>query len=191
MIDNVVSVYICADQDAAMPPAIEKVFPGTIHRLCVWHILNRFQSQLNELYSLYGKREFKSKFNSVINHPLTTTEFEAAWTMLMEEFDLGTNATMQTLYDLRHSFVPAFLKDHFCGTMVSTQRGESVNNIVKLCHVDANTPLHEFAKQMQKFLHRRKMAEGAETYGCTVSFYDKLARLYDIIYFIRIMVQYL
>jgi hypothetical protein len=44
----------------------------------------------------------------------------------------------------------------------------SVNNIVKKCHVDANTPLHEFAKQMMKLLHRRKMTEGAATYAGTV-----------------------
>ena len=49
--------------------------------------------------------------------------------------------------------------------MLSTQRSESMNNIVKSCHVDANTPLHRFAKQMVKFLHRRRMAEAAEKYG--------------------------
>jgi hypothetical protein len=31
-----------------------------------------------------------------------------------------------------------------------------MNRLVKQSHVDANTPLHEFAKQMMKMLHRRK-----------------------------------
>jgi hypothetical protein len=75
---------------------------------------------------------------------------------------------LRTLYAIRQEWVPAFFKTDCCGTMVSTQRGESVNNIVKKCHVDANTPLHEFAKQMMKLLHRRKMTEGAATYAGTV-----------------------
>jgi len=52
--------------------------------------------------------------------------------------------------------------------MVSTQRSESMNKLVKSAHVDSNTPLHEFAKQMLKLLHSRKMQEGKETLGCMV-----------------------
>jgi hypothetical protein len=120
------------DQDAAMPAAIEEVFPGTIHRLCKWHILSKFSAQLKELYSTYSKRDFKGKIYSVINHPLTVHEFENARKMLiMDEFSLGENATLRTLYAIRQEWVPAFFKIDYCGTMVSTQRGESVNNIVK------------------------------------------------------------
>jgi hypothetical protein len=46
--------------------------------------------------------------------------------------------------------------------MVSTQRSESMNILVKKSHVDANTPPHEFAKQMMKMLHSRKMKESKE-----------------------------
>jgi hypothetical protein len=81
-----------------MPAAIEEVFPGTIHRLCKWHILSKFSAQLNELYSTYSKRDFKGKFYSVINHPLIVHEFENAWKMLIvDEFSLGENATLRTL----------------------------------------------------------------------------------------------
>jgi hypothetical protein len=37
-----------------------------------------------------------------------------------------------------------------------------MNRLVKKSHVDANTPLHEFAKQMMKMLHSRKMKESKE-----------------------------
>lgn len=160
---------LVSDQDPAMPAAIATVFPGTIHRLCKWHILNKFGPQLNELYARFAKREFKGKLNSVINHPLTVSEFEAAWRMLViEEFGLGEHPTLKTLYDHRAEWVPAYFKGDYCGTMVSTQRGESVNQLVKSGHVDANTPLHVFAKQMMKVLHRRKMAEATATYAATV-----------------------
>jgi hypothetical protein len=38
----------------------------------------------------------------------------------------------------------------------------SMNRLVKKSYVDANTPLHEFAKQMMKMLHSGKMNEPKE-----------------------------
>jgi hypothetical protein len=61
-----------------------------------------------------------------------------------------------------------FFKHDYCGLMVSTQHRESMNKLVKSAHVDSNTPLHEFAKQMLKLLHSRKMQEGKEMLGCMV-----------------------
>jgi hypothetical protein len=44
-----------------------------------------------------------------------------------------------------------------------------MNKLVgKKSHVDANTPLHEFAKQMMKMLHSRKMKESNEALICKV-----------------------
>jgi hypothetical protein len=64
---------------------------------------------------------------------------------------------------------PLFFKHDYCGLMVSTQHSESINKLVKSAHVDANTPLHQFAKQMLKLLHSRKMKEAKEALGCMVS----------------------
>jgi hypothetical protein len=44
-----------------------------------------------------------------------------------------------------------------------------MNKLVKSAHVDANTPLHQFANQMMKLLHSRKMKEAKEALGCMVS----------------------
>jgi len=54
-----------------MEAAIAKVFPDIIHRICRWHVVNKLSSPLNELYVTHEKRNFKGKFNSVLNHPLT------------------------------------------------------------------------------------------------------------------------
>jgi hypothetical protein len=65
--------------------------------------------------------------------------------------------------------VPSFFKNDYCGLMLSTQCSESMNKLVKSAHVDANTPLHQFAKQMMKLLHSRKMKESKEALGSMVS----------------------
>ncbi|XP_020399807.1 protein FAR1-RELATED SEQUENCE 5-like [Zea mays] len=153
------------DQDPAMPVALERVFPHTIHRLCLWHVQNRYMPFLNELYARFEEMDFKTRFQSIIHHPLTELEFETAWSMLLEDFDLHDNSTLDKLYGIRKDWVPAFFKNHYCGLMLSTQRSESMNRLVKSAHVDANTPLHQFAKQMMKLLHSRKMKESKEAVG--------------------------
>jgi hypothetical protein len=130
--------------------------------------LNKYQPLLNELYARFAKQDFKEKFCSVVHHPLTLAEFEAAWSLLVTEFELQADQTLNTLYDIRADWVPCYFEDGYCGIMSSTQLSESVNHIIKKCHVDANTPLHLFAKQMIKFIHRRKMSDATEEYGCTV-----------------------
>jgi hypothetical protein len=164
-----VHVFIAnTDQDPTMPDAIHVVFPNSIHRLCLWHVLNKYQPLLNELYARFAKQDFKGKFCSVVHHPLTPAEFEAAWSLLVTEFELQADQTLNTLYNIRADWVPCYFKDGYCGIMSSTQRSESVNHIIKKCHVDANTPLHMFANQMIKFIHHRKMSEATKEYGCTV-----------------------
>jgi hypothetical protein len=41
-----------------------------------------------------------------------------------------------------------------------------MNKLVKSSHVDTNTPLHVFAKQMMKVLRSRKMKESKEVLVC-------------------------
>ncbi|WVZ84959.1 hypothetical protein U9M48_031925, partial [Paspalum notatum var. saurae] len=174
------------DQDPAMPVALGRVFPNIIHRLCLWHVQNRFMPFLNELYDRFKDDDFKSQFHSIIHHPLTIREFENAWAMMLEKFHLHEDVTLKNLYDIRQQWIPAFFKHDYCGLMVSTQHSESMNKLVKSAHVDANTPLHEFAKQMMKMLHCRKMKEAKEALGCkrkkeTNTLYEfeiKVARAY-------------
>jgi len=151
-----------------MPDAIKKVFPTSIHRLCRWHVLIKFMPQLNELYARFEKRNFKEVFQSVINHPLTVTEFEQAWEWMLGEFELRGDPTLQSLYEMRTQWVPAYMKPLYCRIMVSTQHGESVNFVVKSAHVGPSTPMHEFAKQMAKYLHHEMMIEASATYHNTV-----------------------
>jgi hypothetical protein len=123
---------------------------------------NRFMPFLNELYAKFVDKDFKTTFQSIIHHPLTPREFECASEMMLEEFNLHEDMTLRKLYEIWKEWIPAFFKNDFCGVMVSTQRSESMNILVKKSHVDANTPLHEFAKQMMKMLHSRKMKESKE-----------------------------
>ncbi|WVZ52494.1 hypothetical protein U9M48_003548, partial [Paspalum notatum var. saurae] len=99
--------------------------------------------------------------------------------MMLDKFNLHDDVTLKNLYEIREEWIPAFFKQDYCGVMVSTQRSESMNKLVKSAHVDGNTPLHEFAKQMLKLLHSRKMKEAKETETNTLyEFKVMVARAY-------------
>jgi hypothetical protein len=126
-------------QDPAMPVALRRVFPNTVHMLCLWHMQNRYMPFLNELCARYAEADFKTKFQSIIHHPLTEIEFEATWAMMLDEFNLHHDGTLRKLYEMRKELIPAFFKHDYCGLMVSTQHSESMNKLVKSTHVNSNT----------------------------------------------------
>jgi hypothetical protein len=94
------------DQDPAMPVAIGRVFPNTIYRLCLWHVQNRYMPFLNELYARFEEVDFKTRFQSIIHHPLTELEFEAAWSMMLDEFLLHDNIALNKIYEIPIGCLP-------------------------------------------------------------------------------------
>ena len=101
------------DQDPTKPVALRKVFPNTIHRLCLWHVQNRFMSFLNELYAIFLEKDFKTMFQSIVHHPLTPYEFESAWAMMIDEVKLHEDVVLRKLYEIRNDWIPAFFKKDF------------------------------------------------------------------------------
>jgi hypothetical protein len=87
--------------------------------------------------------------------------------MMLNDFQLHVNNTFVRLYEIRKDWVSAFFKGDYCGLMVSTQHRESMNKVNDEAN-DANTPLCQFAKQMMKLMHSRKMKEAKEALGCMV-----------------------
>jgi hypothetical protein len=65
---------------------------------------------LNELYARFADNDFKTKFQSIIHHPLTLCEFECAWAMMLEEYNLHEDVTLGKLYEIRKNGYQAFLK---------------------------------------------------------------------------------
>ncbi|PNT63880.1 hypothetical protein BRADI_4g21994v3, partial [Brachypodium distachyon] len=124
-------------------------------------MLNKHAESLNKLY--HSNKGLEEKLLTAVNHPLTPAEFENAWQEMVSEYELESDPTLCSLYELRASWIASYFKDIFCGRMTSTQRSESTNRMVKGHHVDDSTPLHVFAKKMYQVLQRRKDAEGQET----------------------------
>ncbi|XP_021743976.1 protein FAR-RED IMPAIRED RESPONSE 1-like [Chenopodium quinoa] len=142
-------VAILTDQAAAMRKPLEKVMPNARHRWCIWHILRKFPEKLGKCKNVWLQQhplfvkpivfpmcdlmfllyqDFKSPLKTLIYESFIVAEFERRWSQLMSVYELEDDEWLSNLYDERHMWVPAFMKEHFWAGMKTTQRVESINS---------------------------------------------------------------
>ncbi|KAF5452609.1 hypothetical protein F2P56_027585 [Juglans regia] len=125
---------IITDDDKAMAKAIVEVLPNTTHRLCLWHILQKFPEHLAYVYNKFP--DFQKDFRHCIHETITTDEFKQEWNLIVVKYDLGENTWLQNLYSRRDKWVPAYLRS-------TTQRSESMNKFFK-DYVRSSTMVSDF-----------------------------------------------
>ncbi|XP_073137648.1 protein FAR1-RELATED SEQUENCE 5-like [Henckelia pumila] len=75
---------IITDQDPAMTKAIAQVFPQTVHRYCLWHILNKFPDKIDPVTI----RDHYQSIKNVIANSTTPDEFEKSWIEVIKRTNL-------------------------------------------------------------------------------------------------------
>ncbi|CAI9771019.1 unnamed protein product [Fraxinus pennsylvanica] len=149
-------VSIIADQDKAIQNSISQVFPGSHHRFSAWQILNKEQENLGALLSMDAK--FKYEYETCIFQTQTATEFDSAWNMLMNKYNLRENAWLKEMYRMRKSWVPLHIKGiFFAGIPVDGSLKSYFSPLLT-----AQTPLNEFVVWYEKALEQRREEERKE-----------------------------
>ncbi|KAL7172245.1 hypothetical protein ACSBR2_031857 [Camellia fascicularis] len=152
---------IITDQDQAMKKAIEIVFPNARHRWCLWHIMKKMPEKLR------GCGQYESvKFcmQNVVYDSLTKEEFEESWGRFIEKYKIERNEWLLGLYDERHRWVPAFVKDIFWAGMSTTQRSESMHAFFE-GYVNSKTSLKQFLEQYENALTKKVGNENKEEFN--------------------------
>ena len=146
-----------------MAAAIKKVFLKTVHRLCRRHMLKKYREELKRLYRAHeGLRE---KLHTVINHPPTPEEFEAAWNALVDEFGIRENVAIDGLWKQREQWISAYFKKYYCGRMTTTQRSESLNKTVKATRFATHTTsVNKFARKLLQVIQHTNHTDAGETH---------------------------
>nr|XP_017250802.1 PREDICTED: protein FAR1-RELATED SEQUENCE 5-like [Daucus carota subsp. sativus] len=118
---------IITDQCPAMKVALETVFPLVKHRLCMWHIMKKFPSKLGSLFC--AESAFMDRLNKFVWSDHTSPlDFEEGWNEVISDFNLSGNKWLTELYDIRHSWIPAYFNDEpMLGLLRTTSRSESSN----------------------------------------------------------------
>ncbi|XP_042944838.1 protein FAR1-RELATED SEQUENCE 5-like [Carya illinoinensis] len=140
---------IITDDDKAMAKAIAEVLPNTTHRLCLWHILQKFPEHLAHVYNQFP--DFSKEFRHCIHETITCDEFEEEWSSIILKYGLVGNDWLENLYNRRYKWVPAYLRTTFCAGMSTTQRSESMNKFFK-DYVRSSTMVSDFVHQYEKAL---------------------------------------
>ncbi|RWR94342.1 protein FAR-RED IMPAIRED RESPONSE 1-like protein [Cinnamomum micranthum f. kanehirae] len=120
---------ILTDQDPAMTKAIGFVLPTTSHRYCLWHILENLQKNLGGV--AIHKDNLIPTIKKIAFNSLTTEEFESGWKKMLIKEDVANNDWLNGMYDIRHMWVPIYMRHLFFGGMSTTGRSESINAFLK------------------------------------------------------------
>ncbi|GFQ01281.1 protein far1-related sequence 12 [Phtheirospermum japonicum] len=152
-------VSIIADQDSPIQNSIAQVFPGTHHRFSTWQILEKEQENLGALLSMDA--EFKYEYETCIFQSQTASEFDSAWNMLMNRYNLRENAWFKEMYRMRKCWVPLHLKGtFFAGIPVDGSLKSYFNTILT-----GQTPLNEFIVRYEKALEQRREEERKDDFN--------------------------
>ncbi|XP_059639684.1 protein FAR-RED IMPAIRED RESPONSE 1-like [Cornus florida] len=150
---------IFTDQCQAMTNAIKKVFPDTCHCLCLWHISKNATQRIG---SWYVNNEFKGFFNKCL-HCESMDDFKFTWSDMISRFDLENNAWLKSLYELREKWCPAFSMNTFTLHTKSTQRSETMNNVLHMISTKTMT-LREFVQHYEEQCEKMRFAESDEDF---------------------------
>ncbi|XP_058203431.1 protein FAR1-RELATED SEQUENCE 5-like [Rhododendron vialii] len=138
---------IITDQDPAMAKAIASTLPNTYHRLCIWHIVNKFSQKLGALAYVQHYEEFKK----CIWNSENPDEFEARWLEIVQKAQLSSNEWLNDMYTIRARWIPAYTKHIFSAHMTSSQRSESDHAFFKR-YVSKKNSLLEFVTRFDRAL---------------------------------------
>ncbi|GJU91271.1 FAR1-related sequence 5-like protein [Tanacetum coccineum] len=119
---------VITDQDPSMKIAIPECFPNTRHRLCMWHIMQKLVTKVGT--AICNKTDFKRRICDIVwTDQILPYEFEREWEIMIKDFQLDDNKWLQDMFDIRESWIPAFLRDELmAGLMRTTSRSESENH---------------------------------------------------------------
>lgn len=182
---------IVTDDCAAIKAAVREVFPNARHRISDWHVLRSISEKLGESAQFEG---MKTELETVIYDSLKDDEFEARWNNLISRFGLQDNEWITFLYENRHFWVPAFLKDTFWAGLSTVNHHESPNAFFE-DSINPETKLVTFLSSYVNLLQNKyKMEEDDDLESLSRSrvlvskfpMEDQLSRLYTFKMFTKL-----
>ncbi|CAB4392780.1 unnamed protein product [Rhizophagus irregularis] len=153
-VNNYSPKVMLTDEDKAISQAIEITLFGqnTKHVLCIWHL---WKNVIKNIANVLGTkwREFTKSFYDCIRE-YEVDNFIIKWQQLKENFP-DSKSHLERIDKIKEKWAPCFIRDTFLVDMTSTQRGESMNNLMK-GYMDASHSLLDFLKAFESALEQRE-----------------------------------
>jgi hypothetical protein len=121
--------HIMTDQDQAMTTVIDETFPASVHRCCVYHVLNVAKRKLGPL--LVEGHPFADALYLCIYGTGTVEEFEICWQYMLQVHAMGENTHLQNMWKTRMTWSPVYFLHNFFPFTSTTGRSEGLNSYFK------------------------------------------------------------
>ena len=181
MVNNFSPKVFLTDEDQAIIKTVNHVFLSheTKHALCLWHLLKNVVKNLNGVLGFKWSEFIKTFYKCLDEYD--ENEFLEKWKQLKIMFPLSSKYLTKMDNNLTR-WAPCYNRQLFMADMTTTQRGESMNSLMK-GYMDATTSLTVFLKAFESALEQRKedaeftkFCEDNKTISlCTTSPYEKQA----------------
>ena len=139
-----------------MSKAIKNVLPDTNHRLCVWHMYQNAAKRLSSVFS--GSKSFKLDFSYCVYDCEDEAEFLHAWEEMLRKYDLSTNKWLANIFKIREKWALVYGRQVFCADMMSIQRSEGINSVIKR-YLDPRQRILDFFNHWERLLETRRHTE--------------------------------
>lgn len=160
-------VSLVTELNRAMSAAIAKVLPNTRHCFSKEHILSTIQEELPDLYTTHTP--FDGDLRRCIDESETSESLESCWDAIIEKYGLRDNTYLRSLYDIRHQWVPMYLKDMFFAEVSVSQRLENLDKVIEKSFT-TKTSLRVAVRQLGQAIASRHEKEAQADF---VTMYDK------------------
>uniref|UniRef100_A0A803Q5U9 Protein FAR1-RELATED SEQUENCE n=1 Tax=Cannabis sativa TaxID=3483 RepID=A0A803Q5U9_CANSA len=147
---------ILTDQDAAMAKALRSQWPETYHRLCIWHMYQNAAKHLSSVFERF--REFAHDFGNCIYEYDEECEFIEAWGNMLGKYNLENNEWLAQQFKVKEKWALVYGRDTFCANMTTTQRSESMNNVLKK-YVSYQHTMLRFLEHFERLIDDRRYEE--------------------------------
>ncbi|PKA66735.1 Protein FAR1-like sequence 5 [Apostasia shenzhenica] len=131
----------------AIGAAAGKVLPHVRCRFCKRDIFNKCKENLSDVYSVHAS--FKSEFKKCVNESENISEFESRWRLLISKYSLEGNIWLQSLHNIRHRWVPVFLRETFFAEISGAPKLETMNKFFQRNSITTTT-LRDIVAQFDK-----------------------------------------
>ncbi|XP_066351958.1 protein FAR1-RELATED SEQUENCE 9-like isoform X2 [Miscanthus floridulus] len=104
-------VSLLTELNRGMAAAVAKVLPNTHHIFCEKHILDTMKEDLHGTFP--DPEAFVTDLRKCIDGPRIEELFDSGWNSVIIKHELSNNELLQSLYDIRQQWAPAYTKKAF------------------------------------------------------------------------------
>ncbi|XP_072978354.1 protein FAR1-RELATED SEQUENCE 5-like isoform X2 [Typha angustifolia] len=158
---------VLTDQSMAVTSAIAAAWPGTSHRLCVWHVYQNAVKHLNHVFQ--GSKTFAKEFGRCVYDYEDEEDFLLGWRTILEKYDLRNNDWLCKLFEDRDKWAPAYGRHIFSADIKSTLQSESLSSVLKK-YLSPQLDLLSFFKQYERLVDEHRYAELQADFHASQSF---------------------